>query len=298
MIQSAKLRPNLILISISWALAFFCLQPPTAYADSLTLSAEYLGGSMTLCSSSANPASCPGAQASGSLAAGTIGGAAQFPPGSLPLPSFSGQTTDEAIAGAALLYNFTSNVSTGTAIFSLSVTGHSSVSTTGMPSSICPASTPCRAAATVGIASGESFAGAPPGTLEDVLANISNSGSTGAPSGLIEIVVPISGNKGDLSFSLTAVAECPSLTPLQLSEGISCAAIADYLDPLTITGASFYNASGILVPDATLVSDTGYSPPMSTPEPSSMLLLGTGIPFLSLVAQKLRRRSRGTNTRG
>ncbi|WP_263365004.1 PEP-CTERM sorting domain-containing protein [Edaphobacter acidisoli] len=278
------------------ALVSLCLQPPTAHADSLTLSAEFLGNSTVLCSSNANPASCTGAQASGSSATGTVGAAAQFPPGGLPLPSFTGQTTDEAIASAALLYNFTSSVQSGTAVIDLSVTGNASVSTTGMPSSICPASTPCKAVAEVGIASGESFNGAPSGTTEDVLANISNSGSASAPSGPIQIVVPISGGIADLSFNLTTLAECPALTALQISGGISCTAIANYLDPLTITGASVYDVNGNLVSNATLISDTGYSPPASVPEPSSMFLLGTGIPLLGLTTQILRgRRSRDTD---
>lgn len=291
MTRPAKLSKNLIALSIIAALVFVYLQPLTARADSITLSAQYLGNGATLCSSNASPASCTGAQATGSLVTGTIGASAGFPLGSLPLPSFAGQTTDEAIASAALLYNFTSSVSNGTAIIDLQVTGSSSVSTSGFPSSICPAGTPCRAAAEVGIVSGESFVGAAPGTAEDTLANILNSGSTDAPSSPIQIVVPISGNIADLSFSLTALAECPSLTALQRSEGISCAAMADYLDPLTITGASIYDSNGNLIPNATLVSQSGFSlTSAATPEPSSIFLLGTGVSLLGLATRRLRDR--------
>ncbi|MGH9376270.1 MAG: PEP-CTERM sorting domain-containing protein [Terriglobia bacterium] len=56
-----------------------------------------------------------------------------------------------------------------------------------------------------------------------------------------------------------------------------CTATSDYLDPLTITGASVYDAKGKLIPDATIVSQSGYSPPASTPEPLSVLLFGTGL---------------------
>lgn len=291
MTRYANLRQNLIPFSIISALALFCLQPTTASADSITLSAQYLGNSVTLCSSSANPANCTGAQATGSLGNGTIGASAGFPPGDLPLPGFVGQTTDEAIASAALLYNFASSVPNGTAVIDLRVTGGSSVSTNGFPNSICPASTPCRAAADVGIVSGESFVGEAPGTTEDVISNILNSGSTGAPSGPIQIVVPISGGLANLSFSLTALAECPSLTALQRSEGISCTAIADYLDPLTITGASIYDSNGNLVSNATLVSQSGFSlTSATTPEPSSIFLLGTGVSLLGLATRRLRDR--------
>lgn len=293
MTRPAKFSKNLIVLSIIVALAFLCLQPSTARADSITLSAQYFGNAVTLCSSSANPANCTGAQATGSLATGTIGASAGFPLGDLPLPGFVGQTTDEAIASAALLYNFTSSVPNGTAVINLRVTGSSSVSTNGIPNSICPAGTPCRAEAGIGIVSGESFVGAAPGTTEDVLANILNSGSEGAPTGPIQIVVPINGSVANLSFTLTALAECPSLTALQMSEGISCVAVADYLDPLTISGASIYDSNGNLVPNATLVSQSGFSlTSAATPEPSSIFLFGTGISLLCLASRRLRDRIR------
>jgi hypothetical protein len=207
----------------------------------------------------------------------------------LPLPSFTGQTTDEAIASAALLYDFASSVSSGTAVINLSVTGSSSVSTTLFPDSICPASTPCEAVAGIGIASSESFVGAAPGTTEDILAFILNSGSTGAPSGPIQIVVPISGSIADFSVTLSALAECPSLTALQASEGISCSATADYLDPLTMSGASIYDSNGDFVPGATLASPSGLTlSSAATPEPSSIFLLATGVSLLSLATRRLR----------
>lgn len=292
MTRHAKLRQNLIVLLISPALAFLCLQPPTARADSLTLFAQYLGNSTTLCISSTNPANCTGAQATGSLATGTIGVSAGFPQGGLPLPNLTGQTTDEAVASAAILYNFTSSVSNGTAVFDLNVTGSSSVSNNAFPGSICPATTPCQAVAGIGIASGESFVGAPSGTTEDVLANISNSGSTGSPSGPIQIVVPISDGIANLSFSLAAQAYCPSLTLLQKENAIFCIATADYLDPLTITGASIYDSNGNLIPNATLVSQSGFSlTSAATPEPSSIFLFGTGVSLLGLATRRLRGRT-------
>jgi hypothetical protein len=294
MTRPAKLPQRLIAVLILPALALLCLQPLTARADSLTLSAQYLENGTAMCSSNSSPATCTGAQAIGSLATGIIGAAAEFPPGSLPLPNFTGETTEQAIASAALLYNFTSSVSSGTAVINLGVTGSSSVSTTLFPNNICPSSTPCRASAGIGIASGESFVGAAPGTTEDTLANIFlGNGSTGSPSGPIQIVVPISGNVASLSFNLTAMVECPALTALQRSEGISCSVIADYLDPLTISGASIYDSNGSLVPGATLVSQSGFTlSSAATPEPSSIFLLATGVALLGLAT----RRSRGMIT--
>ena len=292
MTRHAKLPQNLItrLITIIPALAFFCLQPSTARADSITLLAQYLGNSSTLCLSFTNPANCGVAQATASLANGTIGVSAGFPTGGLPLPNFAGQTTDEAVASASLLYNFTSSVPNGTAVINLSITGSSSVSNNAFPGFICPNATPCYAAADVEIPSGESFVGAPPGTTVDTLANIHNSGSTGSPSEPIQIVVPINSGIANFSFALAAQADCPSLTLSQKEEGTFCIAYADYLDPLTISGASIYDSNGNLVSDATLVSQSGFSlTSAATPEPSSIFLLGTGISLLGLATRGLRK---------
>lgn len=296
MIQSAKLTRYGATFSIIAALAFWGLQPKDARADSLTFSAQFLENGVVMCTSSATPiASCESAQATGSLSGGTLGVEAGFPSGGLPLPNETGETSVEAIASAVDLYDFTSTVSNGTAVFKLTLNGGTSVSSTSAsgfpnPPATC-SSTPCFASAGIGIAANESFKGAPPGTTEDTLANIFNSGSTGAPSGPILIDVPVSDGIVDLSLILTADAECQELSALDVAEGASCSAIADYLDPLTITGVSIYDSNGNLVPDATLVSQSGFSlTSAATPEPSSIILLATGVLLLGLATRRLRGR--------
>lgn len=262
-----------------------------AHADSLTLSTQFLENGVAVCSS-ATSGTCTGAFAQGNLATGIVGVAAEFPTGGLPLPNTSGEITVEAIASAAIVYDFASTVSSGTAVIDLAISGDSSVSNANFPSNICPSSMPCRAAASIGIGSGESFVGAAPGTTQDILANISNSGSASAPTGPIQIIVPISDGTTTLSYSLIALAECPSLSALQRSEGISCTAIADYLDPLSITGVSIYDSNGNLIPGASLTSESGFtvSSAAPTPEPSTFFLLGTGSALLGWVSPKLRGR--------
>ena len=53
----------------------------------------------------------------------------------LPLPNFcsAGGLTEQAVASAALLYDFTSSVTSGTAVINLNLTGSASVSTTLFP---------------------------------------------------------------------------------------------------------------------------------------------------------------------
>jgi hypothetical protein len=64
-----------------------------------------------------------------------------------------------------------------------------------------------------------------------------------------------------------------------------CTADTDFSHTLQITGAQVYDSNGNLVPDASLISESGFNP-NAVPEPSSFLLLGSGLLGIATISRR------------
>ncbi len=270
-LRTKALRGGSVLARVALVVCFFLLIPAT-WADSVTLLAETGENSTFTCTSSATPtASCAGglsASATGSLVTGTVGATAG---GTGPLPNLPGQTNWVASSQADISYTYTvTGVTNGTIVTTVSSTGTTSSSASGL------------AEAAISIPTTESFQGL--GSATSFL--LPNGAST------VQIVTPVSAGIATFSFDLGAFAQCPPASPLT---GLSCSATADYLDPVTITSVAVYDANGNLVQNATLTSQSGFSPTVAMPEPSSFLLLGTSL--LVLVGLTLKKTAALNNAR-
>lgn len=91
----------------------------------------------------------------------------------------------------------------------------------------------------------------------------------------------------------TPITNGTALLNITLFYNVSCIlcgeSSADFIDPLSITGASAFDANGDPV-EANFVSESGFNPnaaPVaSTPEPSSLALLGIGLVCIAVVARR------------
>jgi hypothetical protein len=105
---------------------------------------------------------------------------------------------------------------------------------------------------------------------------------------VLDVSIPYDpSNAPDVSLSIFVNVSC-----VQRGEAGTCSAEANFLDPLQITGAQVYDSSGNLVPGAEVISESGFNPNnfpvMSTPEPSSLLLMTVGLLFVGVAFMRKR----------
>jgi hypothetical protein len=80
---------------------------------------------------------------------------------------------------------------------------------------------------------------------------------------------PVYGPTVDFGVGLLVGASCDAFNA-------SCTSNVNFIDTLQITGAQLFDANGNLIPDASFISESGFNP-NAVPEPSSFLLLGSGL---------------------
>jgi len=206
--------------------------------------------------------SVPGFSASGtamaSLAMGSLGVEASF-------NTMSGASTfGGGFAQADALYDFSvsSGPSSGTIVLDLTATGTTLSTVTG-----CSGCVPNVDVQFEYTTDGQSFNPV-----------FNTSGSIVLSNGTTPIAVSIPYDPSDapeVALSIFANVSC-----VQRGQAGTCSAAANFLDPLQITGAQVYDSSGNLVSGAVVTSESGFNPngiPVSTPEPSSLLLMASGL---------------------
>jgi hypothetical protein len=263
---STFVLPSLLLLLISSALT-------PVFADTLLLEGGVPGvgcTSVTVTSGSA-AFSCPASPLSGVLTSTAMGNLSKGVfGGSTTVSGVSFTTGGSTSVEVFVTYNFLPipGVTNGTAQFDLSAPG--TISCVG-----CPESGESTALFFVG--SGESIGGALGPATEVALTNGSNN---------LVVTTQVGNGITQLVFQFDFGAACaggPSYT------GPACTSSVDFLDPISITGASVFDANGNLVPGASLLSQSGFNPnavtPVPTPEPSGVVLLVTGLLVLSGIAK-------------
>jgi hypothetical protein len=226
------------------------------HADSVstTASISTISGVTQVCSGSTSGAfSCSavgsgnaGIGSSETASAGATGSLANGTMGTSAVVDFQSQQNGDDSTGAQAntvldyIFALPANLNGGTVLFSLTVSGTSSMSCAFAG---CYATT-----ASTGLDlpnSSDQFVGLGTGSV-----------NVNLPSGATNLQVSsqIGSGRADLDLSLTSVVGCYA------GYSLVCESSTDFYDPLTITGAQVFDASGNLVSNVSLVSQSGYNP--------------------------------------
>jgi len=246
------------------------------FADSLNITGGVPGVTCANLSVSSGPLafSCPASPLAGVLTSSGAGNLSTGVFGASTELSGVSTTGGQTSADVFVTYNFAvSGVTNGTAEFDISAPGI--ISCVGC-NLLIPSSGQALGFFIGG--DGETINGSPlTGAMEISLANGANN---------FVVDTSVSDGTAQLFFGLELGVACDPF--------VACTAISDFLDPTSITGASVFDSNGNLVSGATLVSDSGFNPnagsttpPVGTPEPSSLLMLGVGL--LGLAGLTLRK---------
>jgi hypothetical protein len=280
MVGRLSLRRALIFAASALLLTLSSAAFAPVFADTLNLSGGVPGvacASATVASGSAS-FSCPPSPLAGVLTSTATGNLSTGVFGATTTVSGVSFTTGGSTsANIFVTYDFAvTGVTNGTAQFDISAPGI-------ITCSGCAGGAGQSAALFID-GSGESINGGAlgPATLVG-LANGANN---------LAVDTSVANGTAQLFFGLELVAGCdggPGYT------GPACTSSVDFLDPLSITGASVFDANGNLVSGASLVSDSGFNPnagsPVAAAEPPGLLLLAVGLLIL-ICATKLKNRLR------
>jgi hypothetical protein len=269
-----------ILAAITLSFAAPCFSPALVHADSVSISVQASAGALgagngypVLCnqsSATSGTSTClsqfAGSEALADLSTGLLGGDSAV---SVPIPF-----TGAALSQSSLDYNF-NGLRGGVLRFDLTTDGTLLLEEFVPPCSNTP---DCTDGSIAQLGTSGQFAAGTPNVQGGSLATLS-----GSTENLV-IDTPIVNGQAELFLELDTAAVC---------NNPECIAFADFIHTVAITGAEEFDANGNVIPNATIVSESGFNPNATTnvPEPASVAMLAFGLVAIGL---KRKRASRAT----